>query len=407
MSMTKEQKQVSEFYEKIGNKIKGRLVDIQDGPIVSNFIFEPDKDARFSTIQNYIKNENIMISAGGKNIIFQIPKETREMVLFKNLIGTKEFKETKAVLPILLGVDSFGETKIENLQKLPHILIAGRTGTGKSVFINSLLESLTLKLPSSECKFIIIDPKGVDYDYWDDNKYLMCPVTRLDVQEGFQKFEEILHLMDCRYQILHDANVRHITEYKEKTHKNDMPFIVVVIDELADFMTKSKKQTEYFVQEIGMKARAVGIHLIFATQRPEKNILSDTITANIPTRVVFQVRNKKDSDLALGESGAEKLSLRGDVLYSEAGRIPVRIHTPFIDASEVRMPKNNETKDLYEQAKEIVLRDKRSTISHLQRCLGIGYEKSEDLMKRMEEEGIVKDIGNRNFWVIFPRKKGI
>ncbi len=329
MTMTSDQKLVSTFYEKIGNKINGHLTDVVDGPVVPNFILTPDDKSKLTTILKIARENNIHIAFNNKQINVQIPKETRQMVLLEKLQKSKYFKETKAVLPMIMGVDTFGNIMINDLSKMPHILIAGKTGCGKSVFLNSVLKTLKSKLSPSECKFIIIDPKGVDYDDWDGEKHLLCPTVKMDADASIQKLQDVLQMMDTRYQKLHDNKVKNIEEYKKKTHKKDMPYVVVVIDEFADLMCAGKKQTEIFVQEITNKARAVGIHLIIATQRPDKDVLTGIINANIPTKISFRLRIPTDSVRVLGEMGCETLLPYGDALFSEAGRIPVRVHTPI------------------------------------------------------------------------------
>lgn len=329
MSLTKEQQLVADFYEKIGNAVKGHLVDIKDGPIVYNFIMKPGEDSNLATIKKVARENECMISFGANEINVQIPKETRQMVFLDKLLKTKEFKNTDAVLPIILGVDTFGEIMIADLRKLPHMLVAGRTGSGKSVLFNSILNSLKSAVPASECKFIIIDPKGVDYDIWDSDKHLLEPVIKCDVDAATKKLQEVTELIDERYQKLQDNKVKNVEEYKKKTNKKDMPYIVVVIDEVADLMTCAKKQTELCVQYVAQKARAVGIHLIIGTQRPDA--LSGIIKANMPTRVSFQARTSVNSMQMLGEKGAENLLPNADILFSDAGRIPVRIHTPYVE----------------------------------------------------------------------------
>lgn len=329
MSLTKEQQLVADFYEKIGNAVKGHLVDIKDGPIVYNFIMKPGEDSNLATIKKVARENECMISFGANEINVQIPKETRQMVFLDKLLKTKEFKNTDAVLPIILGVDTFGEIMIADLRKLPHMLVAGRTGSGKSVLFNSILNSLKSAVSATECKFIIIDPKGVDYDIWDADKHLLEPVIKCDVDAATKKLQEVTELIDERYQKLQDNKVKNVEEYKKKTNKKDMPYIVVVIDELADLMSCAKKQTERCVQYVAQKARAVGIHLIIGTQRPDA--LSGIIKANMPTRVSFQARTTVNSMQMLGEKGAENLLPNADMLFSDAGRIPVRIHTPYVE----------------------------------------------------------------------------
>lgn len=330
MTMTLEQKMVSQFYETVGNKINGQLIDIVDGPLVHNFILKPGEKTSLVSIVKAARENNINIAFNSKQINVQVPKETRQTIFLEKLLKSKEFKTIDAVLPMIMGVDTFGNIMIQDLRKMPHILVSGRTGCGKSVLLNCLLDSLKTKLSPTECKFIIIEPKGIDFNRWDADKHLMCPVVRLDVDAAIQKLEDILQIMDDRYQKLQDNKVKNVEEYKKKTNKKDMPYIIVAIDEFADMMYVGKKQTEKFVQEIANKARAVGIHLILATQRPGKDVLTGIIKANMPTKISFQARNPIDSMQMLGERGAERLLSFGDMFFSDAGRMPVRIHSAYV-----------------------------------------------------------------------------
>jgi len=331
MSITKEQLMVANFYEKIGNVTKGHLVDIIDGPLVFNFMLEPGEYSNLATIRKTAKEHSYMVSYENGQINVQVPNKTRQTVFLKNLLKTKEFKNTGAILPMIMGVDTFGKVVIEDLRKLPHMLVTGRTGCGKSVFLNSLLRSLKSAVPATECKFIIIDPKGVDYDTWKSDKHLMCPMVRLDAYAAVQKLQEVTELIDERYEQLQANKVKNIDEYKKKIKNKDMPYVVVLVDEYAELMNVGKKQTEACIQQIAQKARAVGVHLIIGTQRPDKEVLTTIIKANMPTRVSFQARSELDSMNMLGEHGAEQLLPCGDMLFSDAGREPVRIHAPYVE----------------------------------------------------------------------------
>ena len=329
MSITKDQQMVADFYEKVGNVVKGHLIDIIDGPLVFNFIMNPGENSNLSTIRRAASEYNYMVSYENGHINVQVPNKMRQKILLKNLLKSKEFKTTDAILPMIMGVDTFGKVIVKDLRKMPHVLATGRTGSGKSVLFNSILNSLKSARSATECKFIIIDPKGVDYGMWGSDKHLLEPVIKCDVDAATKKLQEVTELIDERYQKLQDNKVKNVEEYKKKTNKKDMPYIVVVIDELADLMTCAKKQTELCVQYVAQKARAVGIHLIMGTQRPEA--LSGMIKANMPTRVAFQARTNVDSMQMLGERGAENLLPYGDMLFSDAGRDPVRIHAPYVE----------------------------------------------------------------------------
>lgn len=331
MPLTKEQQIIADFYETAGAAIKEHLIDVIDGPMAHNFILQPTPGANIRTIINSIYRNKYMFSYGKRQIIVQIPKETRQMIFLENLLKSKEFKNTDATLPIILGTDTFGNTMIKDLRKIPHILVAGQTGSGKSVFLNCMLKSLKAPLPDSECKFIIIEPKGTDYDMWESDKHLMCPIVKLDAKMAVHKLHEVSELIKERQQKLQDRKVKNIEEYKKKTNNCDMPYVVVVIDEFADLMTVARKEVEGLVQYITQTSRAVGVHLIIGTQHYDGKTLPGAIKANLPTRIAFYARTSAESRQILGERGAENLLPCADMLFSDAGRAPIRIHTPYID----------------------------------------------------------------------------
>lgn len=327
MPLTKEQQIIADFYETAGAAIKGHLIDIIDGPLVHNFILQPTPQSKAITIIKAVYENNYIYSYGNQQIIVQIPKETRQTIFLENLLKSKEFKNTDATLAIILGTDTFGNITIKDLRKIPHVLVAGRTGSGKSVFLNCVLKSLKTAMPASECKFIIIDPKGTDYDMWKSDKHLMCPIVKLDAKLAVQKLREVSELIKERHQKLQDRKVKNIEEYKKKTKNSDMPYVVVIIDEFADLMTVARKEVEYITQT----SRAVGVHLIIGTQHYDGKTLPGIIKANLPTRIAFYTRTSAESKQILGERGAENLLPCADMLFSDAGCAPIRIHTPYID----------------------------------------------------------------------------
>lgn len=327
MPLTKEQQIIADFYETAGAAIKGHLIDIIDGPLVHNFILQPTPQSKAITIIKAVYENNYIYSYGNQQIIVQIPKETRQTIFLENLLKSKEFKNTDATLAIILGTDTFGNITIKDLRKIPHVLVAGRTGSGKSVFLNCVLKSLKTAMPASECKFIIIDPKGTDYDMWQSDKHLMCPIVKLDAKLAVQKLREVSELIKERHQKLQDRKVKNIEEYKKKTKNSDMPYVVVIIDEFADLMTVARKEVEYITQT----SRAVGVHLIIGTQHYDGKTLPGIIKANLPTRIAFYTRTSAESKQILGERGAENLLPCADMLFSDAGCAPIRIHTPYID----------------------------------------------------------------------------
>ena len=330
MPLTKEQQIIADFYETAGAAIKGHLIDIIDGPLVHNFILQPTPGAKAITIIKAVYENNYIYSYGNQQIIVQIPKETRQTIFLENLLKSKEFKNTDATLAIILGTDTFGNITIKDLREIPHILVAGRTGCGKSMFFNCILKSLQVAVSSVECKFMILDPKGVDYDIWKSDKHLMCPIVKLDAKLAVQKLREVSELIKERHQKLQDRKVKNIEEYKKKTKNSDMPYVVVVIDEFADLMTVARKEVEGLVQYITQTSRAVGVHLIIGTQHYDGKTLPGIIKAILPTRIAFHTRTSAESRQILGERGAENLLPCADMLFSDAGRRPVRIHTPYI-----------------------------------------------------------------------------
>lgn len=349
-----------------------------------------------------------------------------------------------------------------DLAKMPHVLIAGRTGSGKSVFVQSIIMSILYHFTPDKCKLMIVDPKGVDFTLWDDIPHLITPVMK-DANEAVNGLKWSVREMEERYKRLQMLGVQNIEGYNEAIAKkraagevltrqvavgtdpetgelefetqeidmSDMPYLVIIIDEVADLMTIARKDVELCVQRLAQKARAAGIHLVMATQRPDATTITGVIKANFPTRISFQARSNIDSMTTLGEKGAENLLACGDMLFSEAGRVPVRIHGAFIENTEINqiadflkaqgepeyvagivddaddaaipgMPpavpgKAEKDADLYTQAKECVLRDKKPTISYIQRRLQVGYNKAAGFMERMEQEGIVSppDANNK------------
>ncbi len=422
MTLTKDQELVVNFYNNIGNAFKGCLLDIQEGPQVNNFIYKPDENftlAKATKLAQLIGGR-VRPDYNSKNVIFEIPKEVGQMIFLNKLLQSKEFQTPKATLPVVLGTDSFGNIMIGDLRRLPHLLIGGRTGTGKSVFMQSIITSLVQRFTPDECRLLLIDPKGVDFGFWDDIPHLLTPVIKLDVDASISALKWAVREMEHRFEQLQSLNAANIERYNEiVTQKHDvknMPYIVIVIDEIADLMYEHRKEVEACVQKIAQKARAVGIHLIMATQRPVAATITGIMKANLPTRISFQTRNGNEANTILGETGSEHLLPFGDMLFSDAGRIPVRIHTAYISDEELvkltdKLRKQGNPQyisditdeadnvideELYEQAKEVVVRDKKPSISYIQRRLGIGYNKAASLIDKMEQDGIVSALDTDN-----------
>ena len=331
MSMTKEQQNVVNFYETIGNAVRVHLTDIIDGPLVHNFILNPSNQTNIRTIIKNARKNNYMVSRLKQQIIVQVPKETGQTIPLEKLLKSRDFKSTDAILPIVMGVDTFGNIKINDLRKMPHIVVAGQTGSGKSMFFNCILKSLQTAVSSAECKFMILDPKGVDYDIWESDKHLICPIVKLDAGVAVQKLRELSEIIAERHKKLHANKVKNIEEYRKKTNNSDMPYVIVIIDEFADLMIVARKEVERIVQYITQQARAAGVHLIIGTQHASKKVLTDLIKENMPTRIAFRTRTPVESMQILDEHGAENLMPCADMLFSNAGQVPVRIHTPYIE----------------------------------------------------------------------------
>ncbi len=459
---------LQDHFEEFG--IFGKVVGIKPGPIVTQYEFEPEPGTRINKITDTARDmtramatEKIRITPipGTQYIGVEMVNMDRKTVRYQTLMSNPSFVNSRYAIPLALGVNISGESMYYDLAKMPHMLIAGRTGSGKSVFVQSIITSIVYHFTPDKCKLMIVDPKGVDFAPWDNIPHLITPVLT-DPAESVNALKWSVRDMDDRYVKLKKMGVRNIAEYNEKVAAlrekgevlteqvvvgtdeetgefefetkeidlSDMPYLVIIIDEVADLMTIARKDVEMCVQRLAQKARAAGIHLVMATQRPSADVITGVIKANFPTRISFQARSNIDSMTTLGEKGAEQLLPCGDMLFSEAGRAPVRIHGAFIDNDEVNriadflreqgepeyidgitneegadsglipgMPMSKEAKsnDLYEQAKEIVLRDKKPTISYIQRRLGIGYNKAATLIERMENEGVVSspDAGGK------------
>lgn len=459
-------------FEEFG--VYGKVVGIKPGPIVTLYEFEPDTGMRIAKITETVKDmtramatENIRIAHIPRTnyIGVEMVNLNRQTVRFRGLVENQMFIESKYKIPLALGVDIGGNPMYFDLAKMPHMLVAGRTGSGKSVFVQSIITSIVYHFTPDKCKLMIIDPKGVDFGFWDDIPHLITPIVKLDPAAAVNALKWAVREMEDRYKQLQVLNARNIESYNEMAAQkrangevvtqqvavgtdeetgellfetqevdiSDMPYIVIVIDEVADLMSLARKEVEACVQRIAQKARAAGIHLVMATQRPDATTITGVIKANFPTRVSFQARSRIDSTTTLGEGGAEQLLACGDMLFSEAGRVPVRIHGAFIADEELNRiggflraqgepeyadgvtdgdvggdadagapsaaaaGKEAKDADLYTQAKECVLRDKKPTISYIQRRLQIGYNKAAGFMERMEQEGVVSapDANNK------------
>jgi S-DNA-T family DNA segregation ATPase FtsK/SpoIIIE len=448
------------------------VVGIKPGPIVTLYEFMPDEGTRMADVNKTVTDmtramatESIRIAHIPKTQLIGVEMVNlkRQTVRYRGLMEDELFVESKYKIPLALGVDIGGNPMYFDLAKMPHMLVAGRTGSGKSVFVQSIITSIVYHFTPDKCKLIIIDPKGVDFGFWDDIPHLITPIVKLEPEPAVNALKWAVREMEERYKQLQVLNARNIESYNEiaaqkresgekitkqvavgtdeetgellfetqEVDLSDMPYMVIIIDEVADLMSLARKDVEACVQRIAQKARAAGIHLVMATQRPDATTITGVIKANFPTRISFQARSRIDSVTCLGEGGAEQLLAMGDMLFSEAGRVPVRIHGAFIDDKELKRigdflrsqgePEyadgvtdsaesgggdmmgggfggtGDKDGDLYARAKECVLRDKKPTISYIQRRLQIGYNKAAGFMERMEADGIVSapDANNK------------
>ncbi len=450
----------------------GKVVGIRPGPIVTLYEYLPESGTRMVDINKTVADmtramaaEKIRIApiSGTQFVGVEMVNLKPFTVRYQTLMDNEAFITSKYKIPLALGVNIGGNPMYYDLAKMPHMLIAGRTGSGKSVFVQSIITSIVYHFTPDKCKLIIIDPKGVDFGFWDDIPHLITPIVKLDPNAAVNALKWAVREMEERYKQMQILNARNVESYNELAAErrasgkpvtrqvavgtdpetgellfetqnvdiSDMPYIVIIIDEVADLMALARKEVEACVQRIAQKARAAGIHLVMATQRPDATTITGVIKANFPTRISFQARSNIDSMTTLGEKGAENLLACGDMLFSEAGRVPVRIHGAFISDEELTRvgnflraqgepeyasgvtdgdvggdgagipgaipQKGDKDADLYTQAKEIVQRDKKPTISYLQRRLGVGYNKAASLMEKMEQDGIVSapDANNK------------
>lgn len=446
--------------------VNGKIVKVRPGPVVTLYELEPapgTKSARVIGLADDIARSmsavsvRIAVVPGSNTIGIELPNKTREIVYLRDLLESPDFADSKAALTITLGKDIGGKNTYADLAKMPHLLVAGTTGSGKSVGVNSMIISLLYKMRPEECKLIMIDPKMLEFTMYNGIPHLLTPVIT-DPGKAVVGLKWAVREMEDRYRAMAKLNVRNITGYNKRLEElrmsgekisrtvqtgfdsetgkpiyeeqeldlTPLPYIVIVVDEMADLMLVAGKEVEAAIQRLAQMARAAGIHLIMSTQRPSVDVITGTIKANFPTRISFQVTSKIDSRTILGEQGAEQLLGMGDMLYMPAGQRPNRVHAPFVKDSEVEQiveflkqqrepeyveevtagelnPSNGSDKpvfdngnfgsgsdeDLYHQAVEIVRNDKKASTSYVQRRLRIGYNRAATLIERMEEEGII------------------
>jgi DNA segregation ATPase FtsK/SpoIIIE, S-DNA-T family len=444
--------------------VRGEIINARPGPVVTLYELEPApgiKSSRVISLADDIARSMSALSArvavvSGRNAIgIELPNPTRERVYLRELLASRDYADTVARLPLCLGKAIGGEAVLVDLARMPHLLIAGTTGSGKSVAINTMILSLVYRLKPDQCRLIMVDPKMLELSVYDGIPHLLTPVVT-DPKKAVVALKWAVREMEERYKKMSKLGVRNIDGYnarvaeasgkgekltrtvhtgydresgeaiyeKEELDLEPLPYIVVIVDEMADLMMVAGKDIEGAVQRLAQMARAAGLHVILATQRPSVDVITGTIKANFPTRISFQVTSKIDSRTILGEQGAEQLLGQGDMLYMAGGGRISRVHGPFVSDGEVeKVVRHLKTQgapeyleavtaeepdgegdgaifdatamgaaeggDLYQQAVQVVTRDRKASTSYIQRRLQIGYNRAASLMERMEEEGIV------------------
>ncbi len=416
--------------------VNGKIKKVSHGPVVTLNEFEPAAGVKVSKIINLsddiarnTSSESARISTvpGSNTVGIELPNSSRENVYLSEILDKTDFKKRDIKLPIALGKNISGVPIIGDLASMPHLLIAGTTGSGKSVCINTIILSLLYRHTPEKCKFILIDPKMLELSTYEGIPHLLCPVIT-EAKKAASVLGWVVKEMESRYRLMTKEGVRNIDSYNIK-HKLPMPYIVVVVDEMSDLMLVAGKEIENYIQKLSQMARAAGIHIIMATQRPSVDVITGTIKANFPTRISFQVTSKIDSRTILGEQGAEQLLGKGDMLYMSSANKIMRIHAPFVSDNEIEKinnflrsqeepdyideilnfadekeiidgSKSNGDKDeLYQTALEIIKSEGKASTSFLQRKLQIGYNRAARIIDMMEEEGEVSKanhVGKRD-----------
>ena len=442
-------------------KIKGSVVEVRPGPVVTMYELEPEsgvKASRVIALADDIARNMSAISARvatipGRSVIgIELPNLKREMVSLHELVASQNFEDLTAQLPIILGKNIAGDPVIADLAPMPHLLVAGTTGSGKSVGLNCMILSLLYRLTPDQCKMIMIDPKMLELSMYEDIPHLLAPVVT-EPPKAVRALKWAVEQMEDRYRMMASVGVRSLASFNDKVRTAKakgqplgrkvqtgyhpetgqpvyeeeqldyavLPQIVVIVDELADLMMTAGKEVEFLIQRLAQKARAAGIHLIMATQRPSVDVITGVIKANLPTRISFHVTSKIDSRTILGEQGAEQLLGKGDMLYMPGGKQIARVHGPFVSDEEVQAVANHwraqgspeyvqsvteEPEDgfaldgapvgedsaedqQYRQARQLVAESQKASTSWLQRQLRVGYNSAARLIERMEKEGLV------------------
>ena len=436
-------KKIADLLEKLLMfKIEGDVVRTYTGPVVTTFEFKPAPHVKVSKVLNLqddlamaLKAETIRIQAPipGKDVIgIEVPNENMHVIYIKELLDSEIFNKAASPLTMILGKDIVGKPFITDLKKLPHLLIAGTTGSGKSVGLNAMILSLLYRNSPDNLKLIMIDPKMLEFSIYNDIPHLLTPVITKP-KEAILALSNMVLEMERRYTLMSQTKTKNIENYNEKSKKEGfepLPYIVVIIDELADLMMTSGKDVELSIARLAQMARASGIHLIVATQRPSVDVVTGLIKANLPSRISYKVGQKVDSKIILDAMGAESLLGRGDMLFTPPGSSGlVRLHAPWSKEDEIEKVVEflksqreveydmNFVKDkegsgtaisggdmssldeLYEDAKEVVLNDKKTSISYIQRKLRIGYNRAATIVEQLEMTGVLSEVnakGNRD-----------
>ncbi len=441
--------------------VKGNILKVRPGPVVTLYELEPSpgtKSARVIGLADDIARSMSAISARisvipGRNLLgIELPNVQRETVYLRELMETEEYRDPRIKLPIALGKDIGGDAVMTDLSRMPHLLIAGTTGSGKSVAVNAMILSYLYRLSPDECKFIMIDPKMLELSVYEGIPHLLAPVVT-EPGKAVVALKWAVREIENRYRLMSNLGVRNISGYNKRIEdaikKGDklertvqtgfnpatgepifekqplemikLPFIVIIVDEMADLMLTAGKDIESSIQRLAQMARAAGIHMVMATQRPSVDVITGVIKANFPTRISFQVTSRIDSRTILGEMGAEQLLGMGDMLYMAGGGRVTRVHGPFVGDAEVdkvvkhlrlqgkpsyveditkeeettdATTESNSCDDLYDQAVAIVLRDKKASISYVQRQLKIGYNRAANIIEKMEQEGVLSQANH-------------
>ena len=446
-------KKIADLLDKLAMfKIDGDVVRTYTGPVVTTFEFKPAPNVKVSKILSLqddlamaLKAQTIRIQAPipGKDVVgIEVPNEDTQTIYLKEMLDSEIFLNSKSPLTMILGKDIVGKPFVTDLKKLPHLLIAGTTGSGKSVGINSMILSLLYKNSPDNLRLVMIDPKMLEFSMYNDIPHLLTPVITKAV-DAINALANMVGEMERRYTLMAKTKTKNIENFNEKAQKEGlptMPYIVVVIDELADLMMTSGKDVEYSIARLAQMARASGIHLIVATQRPSVDVVTGLIKANLPSRLSYKVGQKIDSKIILDSMGAESLLGRGDMLFTPPG-MPglVRIHAPWSTETEIEkvvefLKDQREVEydmnfikdknlgssssgskgarnisdedivldDLYEDAKDVIITDKKTSISYLQRRLKIGYNRAATIIEQLEKTGVLSEVdarGNREILV--------